>query len=381
MSDELRLRNPTQWVTIVIIVVNLAVFAVSAAMGAGLASPDPDKLVALGGSLPALTLSGQPWRLVTAMFLHAGVLHIAFNMFTLYSGGRVAETLFGRASYLAVYFGAGLVGGIAAMTKTAMIVSVGASGAIFGVFGAILAYLVAHKEQLDPEMRAKQLKSMGTFVALNLMIGFSVKAISLSAHIGGFVAGFAIAYVGEHGTDLANTSAAMARRLPRVMVMTVLALGVVVAGLVLLPKSPVAYMNGVEAKQVAELRARFVRFAAAEKDLLAAQATAAERAGKGEITNEEHARILREEIVPSWRWLGQDIASVTGLPEAIAPQQRVAAQYIAARVAHVEAIIALLAFDDDDPGAGLALTTMTARQAEVAAALEQLKTVFAGGQP
>lgn len=376
-SDDLRLKMRTPWVSNIIIAINLAVFAVSAAMGLSVISTDPDRLVAIGGSLPALTLSGQPWRLLTAMFLHAGLLHIAFNMFTLYSGGRVAEFVLGRRSFLAIYLCAGLVGSIAAMTKTAMIVTVGASGAIFGVFGAIFAYLVAHRAQLDPDARAKQMKSMGTFLVLNLAIGYAVPQISLAAHVGGFVAGFVIAYLGERGTDITDKPAAMRRRFPRVMIGSALALAVVGAGLVALPKSPVAYMTGSEAKQVNELQARFVRFAPTEKELLATQAAAADRAVKGEITNQEHARILREELVPSWRWLGQDIASVTGLPEVFARRQRVAGRYIAARIAHIEAIVALLAFADDDPAAAAALTKVTVKQDELAAALEQLKLVFA----
>lgn len=376
MTDDLRPRVRTPWVMIVLIVINVAVFVAAAAMGTGLTGADPDRLVAMGGSLPALTLSGEPWRLLTSMFLHAGVLHVAMNMFALYSGGRAAEAMFGRRGFVAIYLATGLVGGIATLTKTAMIVTVGASGAIFGVFGAIFAYSVAHRAQLDPEVRAKQMKSMGTFVALNLVIGFSIPQISLAAHIGGFVSGFVIAYLAERGIDITNREVAIARRFPRVMLGCVLALAVVGTGLALLPKSPVAYMTGAEAKQVTDLKARFARFVTTEKELLTAQKAAADRLVKGEITSEEEARIYREELIPSWRWLRNDIAAVTGLPAAIAPQQRAVLEYVDARIAYLEATVVLLGLSDEDPAAAAALTTMTAKEKAMTDALANLRTAF-----
>lgn len=370
-------RTPGPWVTIALIAVNAAAFVVTGVLGVGWFSSDADKLVAVGGSLPALTLSGEPWRLLTAMFLHAGVLHVAMNMFALYSGGLAAERIFGKRAYLAIYMCTGLVGGIATLTKTAMIVSVGASGAVFGVFGALFGYMIAHRAQLDPEVRDRQMKSMGTFVGLNLLIGLTVPAISLAAHVGGFVAGFVIAYLAERGLDIADPKAASARRFPRVMLGSVLSLALVGAGLLFLPKSSVAYVTNAEAKQVTELQAKFTKFITTEKELLASQNDAAEKATKGDITYVEQARILREELVPSWRWIANDIGSVKGLPPVIEARQRAVLEYIATRVAHLEAAAAFLSLDGEDPAAAVALTTMTAKEGEVAASLEKLKAAFA----
>lgn len=367
---------PIAWVTYILISLNVGAFAVAAAMGVGMVSVDADKLITVGGSLPALTLSGEPWRLVTSMFLHAGALHLGMNMLALYSGGRAAELMFGRTSYLAIYLVSGLVGGVATLTKTAMVVSVGASGAIFGVFGAIFGFLLAHRSQIDPEMRARQMKSMGTFVGLNLLIGVSVPAISLAAHIGGFVAGFVLAYLADRGLDLEDRDAARKRRLPRVLIGTVLALGVVAAGLVFLPKSKVAYMTASEAKLVAALDEKLKKFAPTEKQLLQQQDDAAQRAVKGEITFEEQARIFREDLAPSWRWVGKDLASVTGLPPVVAKRQQAMIAYIDARVAHIEASVALIGLAYDDPAAAGALTNLTAKEAALAAALEDVKKAF-----
>jgi rhomboid protease GluP len=373
---ELRPQLPTPWVTIVIILLNVAAFAASAAMGTGLTTADPDRLVAMGGSLPALTLSGEPWRLLTSMFLHAGLLHIAMNMFALYSGGRAAEIMFGRRSFLAIYLATGLVGGVATLTNTAMRVTVGASGAIFGVFGAVFAYAVAHRAQLDPEVRAKQMKGMSTFIGLNLVIGFTIPQISLAAHIGGFVSGFVIAYIAERGIDITDRKTATGRRFPRVMLGSVFALAVVGAGLGLLPKSPVAYITHAEATQVAELATRLKKFHAAEKELLDQQNADYHRAVNGEITPQAQARAITEDLIPGWHWLGNDLASVAGLPAYAVPQQRVFVDYVATRIAYLEAVAALLVLDPEDPAFAIAWTTKSAREAEVAAALERIKTVF-----
>lgn len=125
--DDLRLKLPIPLVSVVLIAINLAAFAITAARGGGWVMPDPDKLVAMGGNLPALTLHGEPWRLLTAMFLHAGLLHVAMNMLCLWGGGQSAEFMFGRRSFFAIYLSAGLVGGIASAARTTMIVSVGSS--------------------------------------------------------------------------------------------------------------------------------------------------------------------------------------------------------------------------------------------------------------
>src|SRR5262249_28375397 len=99
------------WVTFGLIAANVAVFAFELASGASLGGPDPQEMVALGGNFGPLTCHGQAWRLVTAMFLHYGIVHIGMNMLCLYQV-RIAERILGRAEFLALYLAAGLVGGL-----------------------------------------------------------------------------------------------------------------------------------------------------------------------------------------------------------------------------------------------------------------------------
>lgn len=364
MTDEvphdLRLKLPIPRVTLVLIALNVAAFAYSVSQGAGWVVPDPDRLVAVGGNLPALTLHGEPWRLISAMFLHGGLIHLAMNLICLWPGGQQAEYLFGRKNFLAIYLSAGLVGGIVSTARTTMMVSVGASGAVFGVFGAILAYLLAHRDQLEPNVRATQLKSIGSFMGINLVLG-------------GFVAGFLIAYVAERRLDLTDHEHTKGRRFPRVLLATVVALGVVVVGLVTLPGPKLAYVTASQSKAVEELDRRFKRFATNEQELLAKVAALVDRRQRGEITDREVARTIDDELLSRWRALSVDLADVEGVPEVIVPRQQAIVAYIDARVAHLEALSELFKLDTSTAAFARAELDVEQKTAAISAALEKLK--------
>ena len=373
IPHDLRLKLPTPRVTLVLIALNVAAFVFSAMRGAGWVVPDPDQLVAAGGNLPALTLNGEPWRLVTAMFLHGGLIHLTMNMVCLWPGGQSAEYMFGRRSFLAIYLVSGLAGGIVSTARTTMIVSVGASGAVFGVFGAILAYLLAHREQLEPTVRTKQLKSIGSFMALNLILGISAAGIDLAAHVGGFVAGFVIAYVAERRVDLSEPVRAHATRIKGVIVTSVLALAVVGVGLVALPGPKLAYMTAAESKSVEQLDIRFKRFATNEQELLEQQKALLQRAQAGDIADLELARIVDDELLPRWRALAKDLDTVPGLPSVILPRQRAIVAYANSRVVHLEAMSAMLKLQPTEPAFAAARTDLELKTKAIEAALAALK--------
>lgn len=353
-----------------LIALNVAAFVFSATQGAGWVVPDPERLVAVGGNLPALTLHGEPWRLITAMFLHGGLIHLAMNMICLWPGGQQVEYSFGRKSFLVIYLCAGLVGGIVSTARTTMIVSVGASGAVFGVFGAIFAYLLAHRDQLEPTVRSKQLKSIGTFMGINLVLGVTAAGIDLAAHLGGIVAGFLIAYGAERGLDLSDQERAKASRFRRVMIAAVVALALVGVGLATLPGPKVAYVTAAQSKTVEELDRRFKRFAANEEELLANATTLMQRE---DITDPEKARAIDEELLSRWRALATDLAEVKGLPAVILPRQQAIVAYVRARIAHLEALSALLKLDASTPAFATAELDVQQKLTAIGASLEALK--------
>jgi rhomboid protease GluP len=176
------------WITIALIAANVIVFAWEIGSGADLWSPSPQKLFELGGNLPSRTLDGQWWRLGSAMFMHAGVLHIGMNMFCLWQA-RSAEDAFGRAAYATLYIVSGLLGGIATALRGEYSVSVGASGAVFGVYGAFFAFLLMRRDEFQRAGWDKVVRQMGTFLGINLVFGFTATGIDMSAHLGGLAAG------------------------------------------------------------------------------------------------------------------------------------------------------------------------------------------------
>jgi rhomboid protease GluP len=170
-------------------------FAVELLTGAGI-HPDPGSMIALGGNFGPLTTGGEAWRLVTCMFLHYGPLHLGMNMACLWQI-RVVERMLGRPEFLALYLAAGLVGSLASVASHPEAVSVGASGAVFGMFGAFTAGMLVRRRQIDPVAWRGTMRSLATFFALNLVLGLSQRAVDLGAHVGGLAAGFAGAFALE----------------------------------------------------------------------------------------------------------------------------------------------------------------------------------------
>lgn len=139
--------------------------------------------------LPYIVVSGQYWRWVTAMFLHAGWLHIAFNMWALYDLGPVCESLYGPAKYLTLYLATGVVGNIAAsLTGTSVI---GASGALFGLLGLLVTYGLRRRDSASQQLRAQAMR----WIIYALIWTFVIPGISMAAHIGGLVGGVVFGYM------------------------------------------------------------------------------------------------------------------------------------------------------------------------------------------
>jgi rhomboid protease GluP len=152
-----------------------------------LGTPAPDVLQLLGWKQNDLILGGQYWRLITAMFLHGSLVHIFFNGYALYALGPEAEQIYGTPRFVAVYMLSGLAGSIASYALSPA-ASVGASGAIFGLFGGLLAFYLVGRDVLG-DLGRRQLQSMGGLILLNLLLGFAVPGIDNYAHLGGLATG------------------------------------------------------------------------------------------------------------------------------------------------------------------------------------------------
>jgi rhomboid protease GluP len=182
-------------------------------------STNPAVLLRFGATYGPALFAGELWRLFTAMFVHIGLAHVLFNGFALYSIGREVEARYGYARFAAIYFGAGLLGNVISFTwRGLMEFSAGASGAIFGILGAELAFLFFHRNRLGETGRAARSQIL-RIIILNIIIGVTVVSINNAAHMGGLVSGFVLGYLlaprhvlsRESKTGYADT-ASLARR-------------------------------------------------------------------------------------------------------------------------------------------------------------------------
>ncbi len=174
----------------VLLIANVAMFVIAlfSRGRAPLGGASSRSLFELGAMQPlAIALDEQYWRFFTSMFLHTGLLHLAFNMYALYLFGDLVEDIFGRASFVAIYFLSGFLGGVASYTfGSPYVIAVGASGAIFGLIGAWAAY---NFKRRGTALGSANLRGAAIIVAINLVLGFTIPGIDNLAHIGGLVAG------------------------------------------------------------------------------------------------------------------------------------------------------------------------------------------------
>jgi rhomboid protease GluP len=178
-------------ITTALLAINLTVFVSMVVSGAGLLEFDPRADFAWGGNFGPSTLNGDWWRLVTAGFVHGGLLHIAFNMWCLVSLGQLSERLFGRFQTLFIYLLTGVGGALLSLAHNPRHMEVGASGAIFGIAGALLAGVKFGNLDLSAGAKRSVISSMTFFVVVNFILGAGVLGSNIDnfCHLGGFVTG------------------------------------------------------------------------------------------------------------------------------------------------------------------------------------------------
>lgn len=156
---------------------------------------DPVHLLRAGGLHRALVLDGEPWRLVSSLFLHAGALHLLLNGALLFALGNDAERLLGRVTFAFLYLASGIAGGIAAIMFKEQAVIVGASGAVFGVLGAVLVALWSIRRDAPRQWYRRRFTTYLFLALVNTALGWAVEFVSFEAHTGGFVVGALVAVV------------------------------------------------------------------------------------------------------------------------------------------------------------------------------------------
>jgi len=179
-APQTRVGGTQALVTKILIGINVGIYLITVVQGAGLNNPGGslfNKFILFG----PFVAQGDWWRLITSAFLHAGLLHIGFNMLALWWFGAPVEEYLGRARYLLLYIVSGLAGAAGALIQSPTTPVVGASGAIFGILGAMLV--------IEYQATGRLGGNAMTLIVLNLGIGLFISNISLGGHIGGLIGG------------------------------------------------------------------------------------------------------------------------------------------------------------------------------------------------
>ncbi len=207
IHEVLKLRTPQIWGTQLLIATNLLVFLAMLADGAGFWHSPNGIQLAWGANFGPATQDGQWWRLGSAIFLHFGVIHLALNMWSLWDAGQLVERMYGHFRFICIYFISGLFGNLASLVIQGNIaVSGGASGAIFGIYGALLVFLwLARSEVTSHEFRWLFWGALA-FASITIVLGFIIPGIDNSAHIGGFISGILASLVFSKSTYIKRIS-------------------------------------------------------------------------------------------------------------------------------------------------------------------------------
>ncbi|MBC7827777.1 MAG: rhomboid family intramembrane serine protease [Chitinophagaceae bacterium] len=238
--------------TPLLIDINIVLFILMVVFSGDLASildPDTQLLLQWGANYKPLTVNGEMWRLFTCIFEHIGIIHLAMNMYALFSVGIFLEQLLGKTRFITAYFVSGISASLISLWWHDNVVSAGASGAIFGMYGVFLALLLTNI--IEKETRKAMLSSIVIFIGYNLLFGMKA-GVDNAAHIGGLVSGMFIGLV--YYFSLQQN----ANKLLRIGISVSLCLLVIVSVFAVMPriKDPVGeYLKIVEKFQVHETEA------------------------------------------------------------------------------------------------------------------------------
>jgi rhomboid protease GluP len=297
----LREQTPRVYWTPVILAVNVAVYAAMALFGhVNVMSPTAESLLRWGANFGPKTVNGEWWRLFSSMFLHVGIVHLLFNMWVLAQAGPLVERLFGNTAFLILYVLSGLAGSLASLARSSLVVSVGASGAIFGVYGALLGFLALRRHALPVQVTKGLGGSAVFFVGFNLVYGITQKGIDLAAHAGGLVAGFLCGLV----LSWLLASEGRGTRATLIGLFGACAFGLVLICALALKGS------------VADVPAAIERFTTIESRAIDEFNATTDRYRGGELPGTEAARIIEKDVLPPWRAERERLSALRHVPAA-----------------------------------------------------------------
>ncbi|RII36234.1 rhomboid family intramembrane serine protease [Clostridium chromiireducens] len=177
--------------TLILMGINIIVFLLTAFLSGNFIDIDSKVLLYFGAKYNILIQQGQFWRLLTCAFLHSGLIHIACNMYSLYIIGPQIQQVYGTYRYFIVYIFSCIAASILSYIMSPNSLSVGASGGIFGLIGALLAFAIIERNRINKNY----ISSLIQIIIINLFIGLSIKNIDNFAHVGGLIGGITAGYI------------------------------------------------------------------------------------------------------------------------------------------------------------------------------------------
>lgn len=273
--------TPRFWVTPTLIAVNVVIFLAMLASSRSL-SPAPATVLAWGANFGPKTLHGEWWRLFAAMFLHFNILHIGLNMWALANLGQLMERLVGNLGFLLLYLVSGLLGSIASVAWNPEVMSAGASGAVFGVGGALLGFLLLRRDSIPAPVLVPLRNSMFGFIGYNVVFGLMVPGIDNAAHLGGLAAGIGCGLLLSHPLTEQGVSKRWLRNAILLVMGTVVPAGV----LELLPEPP------------ADLRAELHQLFELEERLNTQYNDLVRRSRDGKFSDAQFADEIENKLLP-----------------------------------------------------------------------------------
>jgi rhomboid protease GluP len=303
----------TRWVLVTpaLVVLNATIFGFML-FGAGALS-DPETLVGWGANFGPRTTNGEWWRLVTTMFLHSGTLHLLVNLCGLVPLGLILERLVGPFAFAAVYVAAGVLASLVSLSGSPVDVSVGASGAIFGTYGLLLASSIwgmFHRTMVTIPLMA--VKMLGPTAAAFILYNVATDNVHGTAELTGFAAGLVCGLVLGRGVIDRKPAARP-----------------VAAGMA--ATAMIAVMFAVPLRGVADVRPDIERIVAVEDRTASSYETAVDQFRKGRITAEALAQLIDRSIMPELQAAGARLKALQGVPPEHQPLVASAEEYVRLR--------------------------------------------------
>jgi rhomboid protease GluP len=293
--------TPRVYMTRAIVGANVLVYVLMVASGVSATNPTVPDLLAWGANYGPKTVGGEWWRLLTAMFVHLGIVHLVFNMLVLAAMGPWVERMVGNWGFLVLYMLAGLGGGVLSLFWDARVVTVGASGAIFGVYGAALGLLLKQSGSIPAEVHARLRKRTLRIIIINLVFGLMMPLIDVAAHVGGLVVGLFIGIL----LNQPFTPESLARRPGRNLVSAGLGCVLVVG---------MSFVVHDWCAGLADAQSVLERCEALEARAIERYNAAQAKHQKQELTDEAFARVLEREVLPDWRTMHDQLKTIHNIP-------------------------------------------------------------------